>query len=133
MHTITVIANDNDFILDMPRDSGHCVPDGSDLVINFALNISRNPRQDHGSCSPWLTSLTRFWLAFPVSFLLPCSSSRQTSPISSKRRRALAQEIGRLGIAGILVPSVRFASSYDGYPGVVGSPGYIDRYWTEPR
>lgn len=46
---------------------------------------------------------------------------------------ALPQEMGKLGIDGILVPSVRVAFSYDGYPGVVGSPGYKLMNWTLPR
>lgn len=27
---------------------------------------------------------------------------------------------------------VRGESSFEGYPGVVGSPGYVDENWTEP-
>lgn len=33
-------ANNNNFILNMPRDSSHSVPDRGDLGINFRLDVS---------------------------------------------------------------------------------------------
>ena len=117
-----MVANDDNLVLDVARNISHRVPNGSDLLIDcrhptpsaqglmkYRLNIG----------IPWLTSLTvRF--APP-----PCISLRIIC--------ALAQEIGKLGIDGMFSPSVRFASSYDGNPGVVGSPGYMERNCTEPR
>jgi len=40
---------------------------------------------------------------------------------------ATTTKIGRLRILGMLSAEVCSASSYDGYPGVVGSPGYVER------
>jgi hypothetical protein len=42
-------------------------------------------------------------------------------------------DMGREGIEGKLPPSSRVAFLYAGLPGVVGSPGYLERNWTEPR
>jgi len=63
---------------------------------------------------PWFISLTLDVLTFPLSFLLLSSLMTYISPISFKSRSAFLQDIGKLGIVGMLVPSVRSAFSYAG-------------------
>ena len=41
--------------------------------------------------------------------------------------------MGKLGMVGLLPPSILVLFSYEGYPGVEGSPGYSDKNCTEPR
>ena len=53
------------------------------------------------------------------------SAPSQAWPRSRVFKSALASdhEIGKLGIKGMFEPSVLVLFSYEGYPGVVGSPG----------
>jgi hypothetical protein len=77
---------------------------------------------------PWFTRRSLFRDTLPL-----ISRASSTPPSSSNRRLAFAHEMGRLGILGMLEPSVRVAFLYAGTPGVVGSPGYELRYCTDPR
>ena len=68
-------------------------------------------RQDIDTSAPLLLSLI--------------SAPSQAWPASRVLKSALASnhEIGKLGIKGMFEPSVLVLFSYEGYPGVVGSPG----------
>ena len=111
-HTIAVITNNDNLILDEARDVGHRVPNGCNLLIDCRHKTLRDRSRRWNNHAPWLTSLT--------TLLAPLS-------ISPRSTCALAQEMGKLGMEGMFSPDVRFASSYDGNPGVVGSPGYMER------
>ena len=79
-------------------------------TVNRKLKVYQG-RPKITSTAPLLLSLT--------------NAPSQAWPVSRVLKRALAsnQEIGKLGIKGMFEPSILVLFSYEGYPGVVGSPG----------
>ena len=85
---------------------------GITLVSTVDRKLNDLPgRQNITTTAPLLLSLT--------------SAPSQAWPVSRVLKSLLASnhEIGKLGIVGIFEPSVLVLFSYEGYPGVVGSPG----------
>jgi hypothetical protein len=96
-----MIAEDDDFVLDVTRDNCHGVPDRGDLLVNCLTKDSMNyVNALHIKLVPLLTNRT-------VGPSLPFS-------ICFKRTSAFAHEIGKLGIVGLLAPSTLVLFSYEG-------------------
>lgn len=99
--TIAMVSDHDDFVLNVARDDAKDIPDRHDLVVNYpSSSVGERIISTQGRHTPLLTrEIVRF---SPPSW------------ISFKMNWALAHEIGRLGIVGILVPFVRVLFSYDG-------------------
>lgn len=112
VRTISVVANDDDLIFDISRYNSKCVPDGDHPGVNCEQVVNLlSGHQGVTRTAPLLLSLT--------------SAPSQAWPVSRVLKSVLASdhEMGKLGMKGMLEPSVLVLFSYEGYPGVVGSPG----------
>lgn len=93
-----MVSDDHHFVFDVARNDTHRVPDGYNPRVDCAHSMSI-AGITHSLCEyiPWLTNDT-------VRFKPPLL-------ISFNRIWAFAQESGRLGMPGMLDPSVRVVFS----------------------